>query len=78
MISEKTRLQKLEEIAACDDIYQAWFLSYLDTKEAFASFVNSQPEHIQKMLYSYADGGRMAFQRKINLACQHMRFPEEY
>ena len=77
MDSEKTRFAKLEKLAEEDSIYQIWHHSYLDARNAFVAFANSQPEEIRSILYAYADCGRMTLQRKLNLACQHMRFPEE-
>jgi len=77
MNSEFIRLCKLEYLAENDSIYQVWYRSYLDSKDSFSAFANSQPDEIRNMLYAYAEGGRMAMQRKVNLACLHMQFPEE-
>ena len=75
MYTEKNRFYTLEKLAEEDSIYQTWHHAYLDAKRAFTVFANSQPEEVRSILY--ADCGRMALQRKLNLACQHMRFPEE-
>ena len=64
-------------IAAEDSIYQIWQRSYEDCRDAFAEFANSQPEEIRNMLYGYADCGRMAQQRLVNLACKYMVFPKK-
>ena len=77
MNSEFIRLSKLENIAENDSIYQVWYCSYQDNKDAFSAFANSQTETIRNMLYAYAEGGRMAMQRKVDLACQYMQFSEE-
>lgn len=71
------RQNRILEIAETDMIYQVWARSYADNREAFAQFAAQQPEDIRNMLYGYADCGRMMQQRLVNLACEHMRFPEE-
>ena len=69
--------KKLYEIAETDAIYQTWARSFEDCREAFIQFANSQPEDIRNMLYGYADCGRMAQQKLVNLACEYMQFPEK-
>lgn len=76
METENNRLHKLESIAENDSIYSVWYRAHFDNKDAFSAFANSQPESIRNMLYTYAEGGRIAMQRKVNLACQYMQFPE--
>ena len=71
------RLWKLLAIAETDNIYQVWARSYEDCRESFAKFAATQPEDIRNMLYGYADCGRIAQQRLVNLACDHMIFPEK-
>ena len=71
------RQSELLEIAQEDLIYQTWQKSYEDCRESFANFADTQPEEIRNMLYGYADCGRMAQQRLVNLACEHMVFPKE-
>lgn len=68
---------RLQELAENDEIYQVWAKSFDDCRESFALFAASQPEEIRNMLYGYADCGRMAQQRLVNLACDHMFFPEK-
>ena len=77
MHSEKRRFHILEKIAEDDTIYQVWHRSYCEAKEAFTAFANSQPENIRNLLFAYADCGRLALQREINLACRYMLFPDE-
>ncbi len=38
-------------------------------------FADTQPEEVRSILYGYADCGRMAQQRLVNLACENMIFP---
>ena len=72
-----TRQANLLKIAEQDNIYQVWARSFEDCKDAFAQFAATQPEEIRNMLYGYADCGRMMMQKMVNLACEHMVFPEE-
>lgn len=71
------RNSQLLSIAEKDLVYQTWSNSYEDCREAFARFANSQSEEIRNMLYGYVDCGRMAQQRIVNLACEHMIFSKE-
>ena len=71
------RLYQLLAIAETDNIYQVWARSYEDCRESFTQFAATQPEEIRNMLYGYADCGRVAQQRLVNLACEHMVFPEK-
>ena len=68
---------KLLELARQDDIYCTWEKSFEDCTEAFLRFAADQPKDIQNILYGYADCGRMAQQRLVNLACKNMVFPDE-
>ena len=58
MNSEFIRLCKLEYLAENDSIYQVWYRSYLDSRDSFSAFANSQPDEIRNMLYAYAEGGQ--------------------
>lgn len=71
------RQNKIYKIAKTDLSYQAWSQTFEECRDAFLQFANSQPEEIRGILYGYADSGRMMQQRLLNLACEHMRFPEE-
>ena len=71
------RQNKLLELAQQDEIYCTWEKSFENCREAFVQFAANQPEDIRNMLFGYADCGRMAQQRMVNLACEHMIFPEE-
>ena len=71
------RQNKLLELAQQDEIYCTWEKSFENCREAFIQFAANQPEEIRNMLFGYADCGRMAQQRMVNLACEHMIFPEE-
>lgn len=71
------RQEKLQKLAQEDSIYQVWQKSFEDCREAFEAFARTQPEEIRNMLYGYADCGRMAQQRLVNLACEYMVFPKK-
>ena len=71
------RQNKLLELAQQDEIYCVWEKSFENCREAFIQFAANQPEEIRNMLFGYADCGRIAQQRMVNLACEHMIFPEE-
>ena len=71
------RQNRLLAIAQQDMIYNTWEKSFEDCRKAFAHFASNQSEEIRNMLYGYADCGRMAQQRLVNLACRTMLFPDE-
>ena len=71
------RQQKIYDIAETDLIYRIWSHTFEECRDAFAEFANSQPPEVRSILYGYADSGRMAQQRLLNLACKHMVFPDE-
>jgi len=74
MFANMTRLLKIAEE---DEAYQAWHRSWQEFAPAFMDFANSQPEETRNVLWGYAEAGRLAYQRMMNLACTHMAFPEE-
>ena len=71
------RQHKIYKIAETDLSYQVCSKTFEECREAFTQFADSQPQEIRGILYGYADSGRMAQQRLLNLACENMRFPEE-
>lgn len=75
--NDVSRHKKLRSLAEQDTVYQAWANSFADCRDAFTAFASAQPEDIRNMLYGYADCGRMMQQRLVNLACEHMHFPDE-
>ena len=72
-----TRHNQLLKIAQQDMIYLTWEKSFEECQEKFSQFADSQPEELRTILCGYADCGRMAQQRLVNLACENMIFPEE-
>lgn len=76
MLPEDRRLRRLRELAEQDEIYQIWKHGYDDCAKAFREFADSQPEEISNFLWGYAECGRIMQQRIVNLACDHMVFPE--
>ena len=65
----------LLKIAQEDTVYRTWEKSFENCREAFMRFADTQPEEVRSILYGYADCGRMAQQRLVNLACENMIFP---
>ena len=76
MQDQTSKLKTLYRLAEQDKIYQMWSRSFEDCQEEFVRFAATQPEEIRNMLYGYADCGRMAQQRLVNLACENMIFPK--
>lgn len=71
------RLRRLHALAQEDATYQMWKRGYEECEGDFETFANGQPERIRNVLYGYADHGRIMMQRLVNLACKHMKFPDE-
>ena len=69
--------KKLYQIAQEDAIYHTWTSSFETCRDDFIRFADAQPENIRNFLYGYADGGRMAQQRLVILACENMMFPRK-
>ena len=61
------RQNRLLEIAERDMIYCTWEKSFDECREKFMQFADRQPAEIRSVLYGYADCGRMAQQRLVNL-----------
>lgn len=71
------QLQKLDAIAKTDKIYCLWEKCYQESADAFAAFADSQPEEIRNILWTYAEAGRLMYQRKAVLACEYIKDNEE-
>lgn len=76
-MQEDIRAKRLQQIAEQDEIYLVWKNSFEDFTPQFGKFVKWCPKKIRNFLYGYADCGRMMMQRIVNLACEHMEFPDE-
>lgn len=74
-MNEQEKLRKLEALATQDPAWQAWRRSYEASREEFQALADAQPEEVRNILYGYAEGGRLMYQRLVNLACTHMEFP---
>lgn len=72
-----TRQDRIYKIAETDLSYQVWSHTFEECRDAFTQFADSQPQEIRSILYGYADSGRMAQQRLLNLSCENMHFPDE-
>ena len=72
----KEKEEKLERIAQEDESYLIWKKSFEECAKDFEVFAYQQPKEIQNILIGYAVAGRMMQQRKVNLACCYMEFPE--
>lgn len=71
------RQERLRKIAEEDNIYQVWAKSYEYYRDDFNRFASSQPDEIRNFLYGFAESGLLMQQRLVNLACEHMKFPDE-
>ena len=76
-MKESERTKHLWALAEKDDIYSVWKTTFEMCERPFQEYAESCPEEIQRILYGYADGGRMMCQRVVNLACKHMDFLDE-
>ena len=76
-MKETIRMQRLEQIAKQDSIYQVWEKSYYDFSDKFHKITRWCPKRIRNILCGYAESGRLMMQRMTNLACDHMEFPDE-
>ena len=76
-MKDRVRRQRLQEMAQQDAVYQAWVYSYRDSADRFHAFAKQCPEEVSSFLYGYAEGGRLMMQKMLNLACEHMQFPDE-
>lgn len=72
-----TRMQRLQQIAEDDKVYQVWEKSYAESSRQFYKFAKWCPKKVKRFLYSYAEGGRLMMQRMMNIACEQMVFPDE-
>lgn len=70
-------IEKLNKLAQSDETYCLWENCYRESAEAFEKFANAQPEEVKNLLWSYAEAGRLMYQRKVILACEHMEFPKK-
>ena len=71
---EFKRMNLLNQIADADEVYNIWRKSREEFAEWFEAYADTQPEEIRNMLWGYAGAGEMMWQRKCNLACEHMVF----
>ena len=75
-MDERTRRQRLYQLAQQDEIYQGWESGFRECADQFYEFASTCPENVRSFLYGYADYGRMMMQRMVNLACRNMEFPD--
>lgn len=68
--------ERLTRIAEEDRIYTLWKHSFMECETAFREYVDAQPREVRQILWGYAEAGRMMQQRKVNLACSNMVFPD--
>lgn len=71
------RQDTLMRIAKDDAAFQAWEKSYRDSESGFMQYADAQSEELRNILYGYAESGRLMYQRLVNLACEHMVFPDK-
>jgi hypothetical protein len=68
---------QLHTIAGDDSVYLVWKETYEAAAAEFEAYVNQQPDDVRQILWAYAESGRLMNQRLVNLACEHMRFPQK-
>lgn len=76
-MKESVRMERLQQLAQQDSIYQVWEKSYYEFSSKFHRIVRWCPKRIRNILFGYAESGRLMMQRMTNLACEHMEFPDE-
>lgn len=77
-MNDLERQQKLLTLAEKDEVYQLWNHCYAESQADFEKFANAQSKDVQKLMWCYAESGRLLYQRLTNLACTYMTFPEEH
>lgn len=68
--------EQLTRIAEEDPIYKLWKQSFVECEKSFREYADAQPIEVRQILWGYAEAGRMMQQRKVNLACSNMVFPD--
>lgn len=68
---------QLNTIAGRDSIYLVWKEAYEASAAEFEAYATQQPDDVRQLLWAYAESGRLMNQRLVNLACEHMRFPQK-
>lgn len=68
---------RLQKKARQDGIYRLWQDVFLSSQEDFREIADHQPDEVRKILWQYAESGRLMQQRLVNLACMYMDFSEE-
>ncbi len=68
---------QLNTIAGSDSVYLVWKETYEAAADEFEAYANQQPDDVRQILWAYAESGRLMNQRLVNLACEHMRFPQK-
>ena len=76
-MKETIRMQRLQQIADQDSIYQVWEKSYQEYSDKFRKIARWCPKRVRNILVGYGESGRLMMQRMMNLACDHMEFPDE-
>ena len=71
------RQDRLYTLAQEDLFYRIWNRDHEKCKDAFYRFYDSQPEAVQYILNTYVECGFVAANRLVDLACEHMIFPDE-
>lgn len=76
-MTDTEKWNRLEQLAEQDETYLVWKNSYDEFAPKFNRFLRWCPRKIRNFLCGYAECGRLMMQRMVNLACEHMEFPEE-
>lgn len=73
----RRKWRKLTSLAEEDEVYLIWKRAYVENKRQFERIANRMPKRLRKILWGYAEGGRLMMQRLSNIACEQMEFLEE-
>ena len=76
-MTDTEKWNRLEQLAQKDEAFMVWEKSYRTFSPKFHRFIRWCPRKIRNYLSGYAECGRLMMQRMVNLACEHMDFPEK-
>ena len=69
--------QRLDQLALKDSAYTSYKSLYNESAVKFGMFIKWCPPKLRKMLYDYADSGRLMMQRMAGIALENMDFIEK-
>lgn len=72
-----SRLQKLEQIIKQDEEYMSRREGYLSDRKQFFDLIHALPDNTEGFLLDYINNIADMVYRKLIIACENMRFPDE-